>query len=84
VALRVRVEAVMPSRGIVFGCPIEPGPMLATPRATLDGRRVTHFELPRKLRPDGTPDLELIGFQLETPADAAHFTVGAEVIYRDE
>ena len=58
-ALRVRVEAVMPSRGIVFACPVEPGPMLATPRATLDGRRVAHFELPRKLRPDGTPDLEL-------------------------
>ena len=83
-ALRVRVEAVMPSRGIVFACPIEPGPMLATPRATLDGRRVVHFELPRKLRPDGTPDLELIGFQLENHEDAPHFTVGAEVVYRDE
>jgi len=82
--VRVRIEAVMPSRGIVFACPLEPGPMLATPRATLDGHRVTHFELPRKLRPDGTTDLELIGFQLENHADTARFTVGAEVLYRDE
>ena len=80
----MRVEAVMASRGMVFACPVETGPMLATPRATLDGRRVAHFELPRKLRPDGTPDLELIGFQLEDPGDAAHFTIGVEVLYRDD
>jgi hypothetical protein len=84
VPLRVRVESVVASRGLVFARPLEPGPMLATPRATLDGHRVAHFDLPRKLRADGTPDLELIGFHLETPADAAHFTIGAEVVYRDE
>ena len=82
--MRVRVEAVIAARGLVFARPVERGAMLATPRATLDGHRITHFDLPRKLRADGTPDLELIGFQLADAADAAHFTVGAEAVYRDE
>lgn len=82
--MRVRVEAVVASRGIVFARPIDPGTMLATPRATLDGRRVAHFDLPRKLRADGSPDLEYIGFQLVDPAEAAHFSVGAVVAYLDE
>jgi hypothetical protein len=58
--------------------------MLATPRATLDGRRVKYFDLPRKLLEDGMPDLSLIGFYLENPADCAHFAVGATVDYADE
>ncbi|MCA1665358.1 MAG: hypothetical protein LC659_14030 [Myxococcales bacterium] len=82
--MRVRVEAVVAARGVVFARPLEPGPLLASARATLGGHRVAHFDLPRTLRPDGTPDLELIGFQLESAADATHFTVGAEVVYRDE
>ena len=82
--MRVRVESVVAARGLVFARPVEKGALLATPRATLDGRRVAYFDLPRKLRADGTPDLELIGFVLETPADVAHFAIGAVVEYRDE
>jgi hypothetical protein len=82
--VRVRVEAVMGERGLVLGVPLERGDMLCTPRATLGGRRILCFELPRKLKPDGTRDLELIGFQLENPEDASHFPVGAVVEYRDE
>jgi len=82
--VRVRVEAVITARGLVLGVPLERGDMLCTPRATLGGRRVLHFELPRKLNPDGERDLELIVFQLENPQDASHFPIGAVVDYRDE
>jgi hypothetical protein len=82
--LRVRVESVVAARGLVLGRPIEPGTMLATPRATLGGRRVKYFDLPRKLLEDGAPDLSLIGFYLEDPADVAHFPLGATVEYCDE
>jgi hypothetical protein len=82
--MRLRVESVVASRGLVFARPIEPGTMLATPRATLGGRRVKYFDLPRKLLQDGAPDLELIGFYLEDAADVAHFPLGATVEYRDE
>ena len=60
------------------------GMLLATPRATLGGRRVKYFELPRKLMEDGALDLTLVGFYLEDPADVAHFPLGAVVEYRDE
>ena len=82
--MRVRVESVVAARGLVLGRPIEPGTMLATPRATLGGRRVKYFDLPRKLLEDGAPDLSLIGFYLEDPADVAHFPLGAIVEYVDE
>jgi hypothetical protein len=82
--VRVRVDSVVASRGLVLGRPIEPGQMLATPRATLGGRRVRYFDLPRKLLQDGSPDLELIAFVLEDPAEVAHFPIGAVVEYRDE
>jgi hypothetical protein len=82
--VRFRVDSVIAPRGLVLARPIERGDMLATPRARLGGRRILHFELPRKLKPDGTPDLELIGFQLENPEDARHFPAGAVVEYVDE
>ena len=82
--MRVRVDSVVAARGLVLGQPIEPGSMLATPRATLGGRRVKYFELPRKLMDDGGLDLSLVGFYLEDPADVAHFPLGAVVEYRDE
>jgi hypothetical protein len=47
-------------------------------------RPVRHFDVPRKVREDGTLDLELVGFFLRNPADAAHFPVGAIVVYADE
>jgi len=81
--LRLRVESVMASRGIVFARAIEPGTMSATPRATLGGKRVKYFDLPRKLLEDGAPDLSMIGFYLEDAVDVAHFAVGAIVEYRD-
>lgn len=82
--MRVRVEAVAAAHGMVLAVPLEPGELLATPRAKLGGRRVLYFELPRKTLPDGQPDLELIGFVLENPEDAAHFPIGAVVEYVDE
>jgi hypothetical protein len=82
--VRLRVESVVAARGLVFARPIEPGSMLATPRATLGGRRVKYFDLPRKLMQDGALDLELIGFYLEDPADVAHFPLGALVEYIDD
>jgi len=78
------VESVVAARGIVFARPVEKGAMLATPRATLGGKRVAGFELPRKLRADGTRDMELVGFQLAEAADAAGFAVGDVVEYRDD
>jgi hypothetical protein len=82
--VRLRVESVVAVRGLVFARPIEPGTMLATPRATLAGRKVKYFDLPRKLLEDGSPDLQLVGFYLEDAADAAHFPLGAIVEYVDE
>jgi len=82
--VKVRVESVAAARGIVFARPVEKGAMLATPRATLGGRRVVCFELPRKMKVDGTADLELVGFQLADAADVAHFAMGAVVEYRDD
>ena len=82
--MRVRVESVIAARRLVLARPIEPGTMLATPRATLGGRRVQYFDLPRKLLQDGAPDLELIGFVLADPADIAHFAPGAVVEYVDD
>ena len=82
--MKVRVESVVAARGVVLARPVEKGALLATPRATLGGRRVAHFELPRKLRADGTQDLELIAFVLQDAGDVAHFPLGAVVEYRDD
>jgi hypothetical protein len=82
--VRVRVESVVAARGIVFARPVEKGAMLATPRATLAGKRVAGFELPRKLRADGTRDMELVGFQLAEAGDVGTFVVGDVVEYRDD
>jgi hypothetical protein len=83
--VRVRVESVVAARGIVLARPVEKGAMLATPRATLGGRRVVHFELPRKVREqDGEEDWGLVGFVLAEVGDVVHFPVGAVVEYRDD
>jgi hypothetical protein len=83
----VRVESVVAARGIVLARPVEKGAMLATPRATLGGRRVVHFELPRKVNvkvEGGEADLGLVGFVLAEVGDVVHFPVGAVVEYRDD
>ena len=82
--MKFRVESVVAGRGLVLARPVEKGALLATPRARLGGRLVAHFELPRKLRADGTQDLELIAFVLQDAGDVAHFPIGAVVEYRDD
>jgi hypothetical protein len=82
--LRFAVESVLADRGIVFARPVDTGALALTPRSSLGSRPVRHFDLPRKLRADGTPDYELVGFFLRKPADAAHFSVGDVVVYADE
>ena len=80
------MEAVVAEKGVVLARPVEKGALLATPRATLAGKRMVHFELPRKLKGDGSGavDMELVGFVLAEAGDVAGFEVGAGVEYRDE
>jgi hypothetical protein len=82
-ALRVRVEGVVASQGIVLARPLEVGELRMSPSASLGGRRVRGFDLPRKVLEDGSVDLSLFGFFLENPAEVAHFVVGDEVVYTE-
>ncbi|HEX8954614.1 MAG TPA: hypothetical protein VF997_08015 [Polyangia bacterium] len=82
--LRFRVEGVIVDRGVVLARPLDTGALTLTPLATLGARPVAHFDLPRKVRADGTPDLELVGFFLAYAADVKHFSVGSVVVYADE
>ena len=82
--LRFRIESVLADRGIVFARPLDTGELKLSKHSTLGVRPVRHFDVPRKVREDGTLDLELVGFFLRNPADAAHFPVGVVVVYADE
>ena len=82
--LRFRIEEVLADRGIVFARPLDTGELRLSPHATFGLAPVRHFDLPRKLRADGTPDFELVGFFLRNPADSARFSAGAVVVYADE
>ncbi|HWE28075.1 MAG TPA: hypothetical protein VHB97_08745 [Polyangia bacterium] len=82
--LRFAVESVVADRGIVLARPLDTGELRLTPHATLGVRPVRHFDLPRTLRADGTPDFELVGFFLRNSGDVVHFPVGAVVVYADE
>ncbi len=82
--IRFRVESVLADRGIVLARAMDPGALKLTPQATLGARPVAHFDLPRTLREDGTPELGVIGFFLAYSADVVHFPVGAVVTYSDE
>jgi hypothetical protein len=82
--LRFRIEQVLADRGIVFARPLDTGELRLTPMSTLGVRPVRHFDVPRKLREDGTLDMEVIGFFLRNPSDVVHFPVGAVVVYADE
>jgi hypothetical protein len=82
--LRFRIEQVLADRGIVFARPLDVGELRLTPHSTLGVRPVRHFDLPRKVREDGSLDYELVGFFLRNPADAVHFPVGAVVVYADD
>jgi len=49
--------------------------------STLGGYAVAQFvELPRALRADGSPRLDLFAFALANPDDLAHFTPGQVVL----
>jgi len=82
--LRFRVESVLADRGMVLARPLDTGDLRLTPHATLGARPVAHLDLPRKVRADGTLDLELVGFFLAYAADVIHFPVGAVVVYADD
>ena len=82
--LRFRVESVLADRGIVFARAMDTGDFKLTPHATIGARPVARFDLPRKVRDDGSQDLGVVGFFLAYAADVIHFPIGAVVVYSDE
>ncbi|MBS1120389.1 MAG: hypothetical protein H6Q90_2617 [Deltaproteobacteria bacterium] len=78
-SLRFRVESLLERLGIVFACQLDAGDFRLGPLSTLGGHRVLGFDVPRKLREDGSPDLALFGFRLERRQDVAGFVVGSIV-----
>ncbi len=80
---RFRIEFVLPSRGLVFARALDSADFRLTGASALGGCRVKHFDLPRKLKADGTPDLELFAFFLHEPEDVAKLHVGDTVGYEE-
>lgn len=85
--MRFRIEFRFPSTrrpAVVFARALEPGNFALGPRPTLGGVRIQRaVTQPRALRPDGSPDLDLYGFALESRADIIALEVGAEVLLED-
>jgi hypothetical protein len=59
---------------------IESGAFTLTHDSTLGGIPIhKRVEQPRKVRADGSPDLEVFALVLRNPDDRAHFAEGSEV-----
>ncbi len=65
---------------MVIARQLEPASFSIGPTSRLGGAALQHvLTQPRKLLPDGTLDLEVFVFQLESTADLSRIPVGADV-----
>lgn len=61
----------------VFGRQLDPGDFQLAEMPTLGGIAIKRsLNQPRKLNPDGTPDLSVFAFELHSVADMERFTIG--------
>jgi hypothetical protein len=80
--LRAREASQTPERAFVFARPILGQPdFRVPPGSTLGGLPVKPYvDLPRRLLPDGTPDIGCFQFELVEPGDLVVVTRGAPVL----
>ncbi len=76
-----QIEAVLPKLRVLFLRRVNKAEFSLQKGATINGYMVENFHIPRKLNPDGSPDLELFCFVLATRPDEAMFPVGSIVEY---
>jgi len=82
IAFVIAAAVQIAGRGVVFARPVaKSADFRVTPGSTLDGIPVKpRVDLPRRLRPDGTVDLEYFQFELVDSADLNRIRRGPEVL----
>jgi len=80
--MRFRIEFVskIGTHPYVFGRQLDPGDFQLAEMPTLGGIPIKRsLNQPRKLNPDGTPDLSVFAFALHSDADTERFAIGQVV-----
>ncbi len=75
------IESVLEREGLVFARRIARVDFVLRTKSRLGSTLVERFVVPRKVRPDGTVDLELFCFRLADELDDATFPIGATVLF---
>lgn len=83
-SLLFRIEAVLPERQLVFARRLTTDDFALRDCSTLGGYRVEYLDMPRKLRADGTVDVDLFCFRLAVRPDPSSFPVGSVAHYDEE
>lgn len=83
--MRFEIEVVLELQGraVVLARQLERADFMLTAHSTLNGARVTAFDMPRAHDKDGKPRSDLFGFLLVRREDLSKFTVGQRVDFAE-
>ncbi len=81
--VKFKIESMLAEQRLVFARRLGEADFKLRPQSRLGSRLVEHFDIPRKVRDDGSIDTELFCFRLANRPEPNEFPNGTVVLFHE-